>query len=456
MPKIQIRRDTSANWKSVNPTLLAGEWALETDTKKMKIGDGTPAYNSLPYSTAEDRDEWIKPDDWVDIRSGALENSIYLLVAHSVPTESEGVYTVAEYPKFIMSAQVSTSANTYDVYVDGVKAATGTSGATTATTLDWGALYTAGTVRTIHTTTHPSSLVYHVVRITPTVSTDTLTQFRNYLVAADDAYKQQGILWAHFELSNAIKITDAFGGEIRPRNLLLEAVTAKNDKIIYTVSSSANQSGFYSSFAYCSSLRTIPVLQAESQTYLAGGYLAFKETLLSKVTIKNNNGNESINLINGSNIKELDIENGVALSSGTGTLNNASNARLLKKFPKISGQKTDTTTVMVNRLDSLEPTVIDDTHYDTRTRFLFRGASGYITNLVGLTVSNSAPFNNATSPQIDITYTNMNRAALVTLFNSLPTVTDSQVINITGATGAADLDATDLAIATGKGWTVTR
>lgn len=77
MPKIQMRRDTSANWKRVNPTLLDGEWALEADTKKMKIGDGSTDYNALPYSTAEDSEEWRKPDDWIDIRSGALPNSVY-------------------------------------------------------------------------------------------------------------------------------------------------------------------------------------------------------------------------------------------------------------------------------------------------------------------------------------------------------------------------------------------
>ena len=88
MPKIQIRRDTAANWKTANPTLLAGEWALETDTKKMKIGDGSTAYNLLPYSTVEENNEWVKPDDWVDIRSGALPKSIYLLVGHKADYSS--------------------------------------------------------------------------------------------------------------------------------------------------------------------------------------------------------------------------------------------------------------------------------------------------------------------------------------------------------------------------------
>lgn len=43
------RRDTAANWTSANPTLEAGEWGYETDTKQVKMGDGTTAWNSLPY-----------------------------------------------------------------------------------------------------------------------------------------------------------------------------------------------------------------------------------------------------------------------------------------------------------------------------------------------------------------------------------------------------------------------
>ena len=46
---IQLRRDTSANWTSVNPTLAQGEMGLETDTNKFKFGDGVTAWNSLSY-----------------------------------------------------------------------------------------------------------------------------------------------------------------------------------------------------------------------------------------------------------------------------------------------------------------------------------------------------------------------------------------------------------------------
>ena len=47
--RIQIRRDTAANWTSANPTLTQGELGVETDTQKLKIGDGSTAWSSLGY-----------------------------------------------------------------------------------------------------------------------------------------------------------------------------------------------------------------------------------------------------------------------------------------------------------------------------------------------------------------------------------------------------------------------
>ena len=46
---IKLRRGTSTAFSTNNPTLQAGEPAFETDTGKLKIGDGTTAYNSLDY-----------------------------------------------------------------------------------------------------------------------------------------------------------------------------------------------------------------------------------------------------------------------------------------------------------------------------------------------------------------------------------------------------------------------
>jgi hypothetical protein len=50
--RILIRRDTTANWQSVNPILSNGELGIEikTDgTRSMKLGTGSVAWNSLDY-----------------------------------------------------------------------------------------------------------------------------------------------------------------------------------------------------------------------------------------------------------------------------------------------------------------------------------------------------------------------------------------------------------------------
>ena len=47
--RIQIRRDTAANWTSANPILAQGEMGYETDTGNLKVGDGTTVWASLGY-----------------------------------------------------------------------------------------------------------------------------------------------------------------------------------------------------------------------------------------------------------------------------------------------------------------------------------------------------------------------------------------------------------------------
>lgn len=54
MEKLQLKRDTAANWSSNNPVLAAGEPAIELPAIpgkpcRMKIGDGSSTWNSHPY-----------------------------------------------------------------------------------------------------------------------------------------------------------------------------------------------------------------------------------------------------------------------------------------------------------------------------------------------------------------------------------------------------------------------
>lgn len=46
---IQIKRGTASSWTSANTILAAGEVGFETDTRRMKVGDGSTAWSSLNY-----------------------------------------------------------------------------------------------------------------------------------------------------------------------------------------------------------------------------------------------------------------------------------------------------------------------------------------------------------------------------------------------------------------------
>jgi hypothetical protein len=51
--QIQVRRGTASQWTSANPTLSAGEFGFETDTNKLKCGNGATAWNSLAYISSD-------------------------------------------------------------------------------------------------------------------------------------------------------------------------------------------------------------------------------------------------------------------------------------------------------------------------------------------------------------------------------------------------------------------
>ena len=50
--QIQIRRDTTANWESVNPVLADGEIGYDTTANKFKVGNGTDAWLDIEYSSS--------------------------------------------------------------------------------------------------------------------------------------------------------------------------------------------------------------------------------------------------------------------------------------------------------------------------------------------------------------------------------------------------------------------
>lgn len=394
--------------------------------------------------------EWQKPADWVDIRSGALDNSVYFLVAHSKPTGTPGSYTIANYSKFAIILSVSSSGS-YDVYVDDIKIAT--TQHITSTTIDFEQLYNDGVLKGGYDVMYPSELTTHVVRITPSDDGNTIVKIRTSLPSGSSSGYSMGCLWVHFEVDYTINIERVLADDVY-HNHICQAVTAKNNTLTFAISGSGN-TGLHSSF-YGSPLKKLPVLRFENSNYTFVHRRDFQNVATKKVVLTNNSKSLSFGILKGFQGQYFVTENPMRLYTGYGNnaILTATNLYNLKRLPAISNEKADV--LVMTRLDSLEPTIINESFNDTRTLLRIYGDSSHITNLVGLVVSSSAPFNYATAPQINISYTAMSRDALVRLFNSMPTVSDEQVINITGATGANDLTADDLAIATGKGWSVIR
>ena len=66
--RIQLRNDSPSNWSTANPVLLAGEIGLELDParNRIKIGDGTNAWNDLPYFLDAHEEEVGDYQDFLD------------------------------------------------------------------------------------------------------------------------------------------------------------------------------------------------------------------------------------------------------------------------------------------------------------------------------------------------------------------------------------------------------
>lgn len=377
---------------------------------------------------------WQKPASWIDIRSGALPNSIYLLVAH--PAD----YSAYDYLAFTPTIS---SSGTYDVFIDGVKQTTKDSAS--AMEIQWSSL----ALSSGYDVTYPSALKTHVVRITPTSSSNTISRFTlsKHSSITDNTF-YYGILWCHFSLTNTIdlrwQLLSAYDAGVR--NLLAEAITATND----TITTGNEIAGL---IANSTSLLTIPTI-ATTQTTCRLTRVFEGCDKLKSISLKGNFELRGSVFKGCGSLQEINVNGKLVLENSTGVFDGCTK---LKKIPAMSYSTGTNAKDFLKNNTSLQNTVLD---LSEATSLAIIGVNGdsthFVGGLKGLTVSSSAPLASTTSPQINVSYTGMDRAAIINLFNSMPTVSSSQVIDVTGATGAADLTADDLAIATGKGWTVTR
>jgi DNA-directed RNA polymerase subunit L len=85
--RIKLRRDTAINWLSINPILAAGEPGLETDTGKIKYGDGTTAWELLKYGGSDT----LVDDGSVLISAGSANHWVATQRRDNYDTEPRGV-----------------------------------------------------------------------------------------------------------------------------------------------------------------------------------------------------------------------------------------------------------------------------------------------------------------------------------------------------------------------------
>ena len=369
--------------------------------------------------------KWYKPADWTDIQSGAVANSINLLVG-----------VVSDFSAYNNLGFKVTCVGGYDVYIDGELF--GQYLSTALCTITW-STYSATEGST---TTYPVNLITHEVSIRPTVPDTAMTKFNCERITAVTP-ELQGILWVYFNITNTINLANGFciAADFY-RNQILESVTAKNNIL--------NVNGLTYCFKYAA-LKYLPVLDGGNST-MSGDSIFARCYILKSVNIKNTTfstltGAFFYNYL----LEKINFTNITVTAIGA---NIFPENRSLKKLPTISFTgRTDLTGFIINA-KSLLPLVLDVRGSTALTRIGCYGTATYfMTGFKGLRVSSSAPFSSATAPQINVSYTGMDRTALVQLFTDLATVVE-KTISVVGCTGTASLTAEDLAIATDKGWTV--
>ena len=137
--RIKLRRDTAANWLDTNPILAAGEPGLETDTGKIKYGDGETAWALLEHAggdtlnddgsisiTTGSTDYWVASQRREDedtygrgVRHDSLGN-VYALTKTEYDNGDENIAVITKYSPTgtVLWQHTITDANPFSLAVD--------------------------------------------------------------------------------------------------------------------------------------------------------------------------------------------------------------------------------------------------------------------------------------------------------------------------------------------------
>jgi len=332
---------------------------------------------------------WTPPADWIDI-SSVNDNEINLLT-------SDGGVGIA--------FSVTTASGTYSIdWGDGVIETARASGTT------YSHQYTIGSGQSVN------SGQYTCFKIRIYGASSNITRFQMQKVPNYNNTQYCGLLWAVFGTQNITNYANTFyqsGIECRE----LQACT------IPSLNNCSSTSQMFNN-CYALSSITLPTSWGNVTNCSQMFYYCYA---LSSITLPTSWGNVT-------NCSQM-FYYCYAL-------------RILNNLDYLGSATTQSDfTDILRNCEALTGTI---TIASLLTKVGIYGASGKLLKCTGIRLTNASSTFTGSSPQVNISYTNLDATALNQLFTDLPTLT-GKTINITGSLGAGTCDRS---IATAKGWTV--
>jgi hypothetical protein len=116
--RIQLRRGTASEWTTANPVLAAGETGIETDTRKIKFGDGTTAWSSLGYLNAGDISELSQDAVNTALVAGTGLDKVYNDNANTITLDIDSTVTTNSGAQTLTNKTISGNSNTISLKAD--------------------------------------------------------------------------------------------------------------------------------------------------------------------------------------------------------------------------------------------------------------------------------------------------------------------------------------------------
>jgi hypothetical protein len=239
---IKLRRDTAANWTSVNPVLAHGELGIDLTSGKVKIGDGSSTWTALLYAFDTPVEVSTKA---TTARTDAETTASGYVSTHAALTQSHGITAGAivgtEAAQTLTNKTIDGSNNTLTVLNSQTTAASANT-ASAIVARDASGNFSANlvTVATPTSASHAATKAY-VDNVTAGVNTHasvklatTAALTANYAAGSADQSQGTGVGATLTSTSNVALTVDSVAAAVDDRILVKDQATTTQNGI-YTV-----------------------------------------------------------------------------------------------------------------------------------------------------------------------------------------------------------------------------